>query len=205
MLERLTPDERAAFLLREVFDTDYPDVARTLGKSEAACRQLVSRARAQVREGRARFAVSREEHLRLLERFAAAAREGAALANSTLGKKLLDLVFLRVSQLNGCAYCVDLHVRDLLAQGEDLQRLNSLVTWREVSLFSERAALNWAESLTRLADTHAADEDYTPLAAHFSDRETAELTMAVALMNAWNRLGVGMRLPVRAAPLKVAA
>ena len=130
-----------------------------------------------------------------------------ALANSTLGKKLLDLVFLRVSQVNGCAYCVDLHARDLLAQGEDLQRLNSLVTWREVSLFSERerAALHWAESLTRLTETHAPDEDYAPLAAHFSDRETAELTMAVALMNAWNRLSVGMRTPVRAAPLKVAA
>jgi len=76
VLERLTPDERAAFLLREVFDADYADMARTLGKSQAACRQLVSRAKAQVREGKTRFAVSREEHLRLLERFAAAAREG---------------------------------------------------------------------------------------------------------------------------------
>jgi RNA polymerase sigma factor (sigma-70 family) len=76
VLERLTPDERAAFLLREVFDADYADMARTLGRSQAACRQLVSRAKAQVREGKTRFAVSREEHLRLLARFAAAAREG---------------------------------------------------------------------------------------------------------------------------------
>jgi RNA polymerase sigma-70 factor (ECF subfamily) len=76
VLERLTPDERAAFLLREVFDADYADMARTLGKSQAACRQLVSRAKAQVREGKTRFSVSREEHLRLLARFAAAAREG---------------------------------------------------------------------------------------------------------------------------------
>lgn len=76
VLERLTPDERAAFLLREVFDADYADMARTLGKSQAACRQLVSRAKAQVREGKTRFSVSREEHLRLLARFAVAAREG---------------------------------------------------------------------------------------------------------------------------------
>jgi RNA polymerase sigma-70 factor (TIGR02957 family) len=76
VLERLTPDERAAFLLREVFDADYPDVAHTLGKSEAACRQLVSRARAQIRNERTRFNVSRDEHLRLLEKFAAAARTG---------------------------------------------------------------------------------------------------------------------------------
>jgi RNA polymerase sigma-70 factor (ECF subfamily) len=76
VLEKLTPDERAAFLLREVFDSDYPDVALTLGRSEAACRQLVSRARAQLRAEKARFAVDREQHLKLLERFAAAARSG---------------------------------------------------------------------------------------------------------------------------------
>ena len=77
VLERLTPDERAAFLLREVFDADYPDVASTLGKSEAACRQLVSRAKAQIRNEKARFNVSRDEHLRLLEKFAQAAKTGS--------------------------------------------------------------------------------------------------------------------------------
>jgi alkylhydroperoxidase family enzyme len=86
-----------------------------------------------------------------------------------------------------------------------MQRLNSLSTWREVTLFTERerAALNWAESLTLLTRTQAPDEDFDALAAHFSEREIAELTMAAALMNAWNRIGVGLRLPVRPAPLKV--
>ncbi|SFM32105.1 carboxymuconolactone decarboxylase family protein [Variovorax sp. OV329] len=122
----------------------------------------------------------------------------AALADSTLGKKLIDLVQLRVSQINGCAYCVDMHARDLLKMGEDLQRVNSLSTWHEVGLYDarERAALQWAESLTQVADTHAPDADFEQLKAHFDDREIAELSLVVSLMNAWNRMGVGMRMPV---------
>ncbi|MBS0452964.1 MAG: carboxymuconolactone decarboxylase family protein [Proteobacteria bacterium] len=122
----------------------------------------------------------------------------AALADSTLGTRLIDLVQLRVSQINGCAYCVDKHARDLLKVGEDLQRINSLVTWHEVSLFDarERAALQWAESLTQVAHTHAPDAAFEPLRAHFDDREIAELTLVVAMMNAWNRMGVGIRMPV---------
>ncbi|MFC6281539.1 MULTISPECIES: RNA polymerase sigma-70 factor [Polaromonas] len=84
VLEKLTPDERAAFLLREVFDADYPDIAQTLGKTQAACRQLVSRAKSQVRAEKTRFSVSREEHLQLLERFAAAARGGDMAALKAL-------------------------------------------------------------------------------------------------------------------------
>lgn len=141
------------------------------------------------------------------EAFRALVGVNTALNKSTLGKKLLDLVHLRVSQINGCAYCVDLHARDLLAQGEDLQRLNSLITWREVSFFSarERAALNWAESLTLIRETQAPDADYAALAEHFNNREVAELTIAAAQMSTWNRIGVGLRLPVQAAPLRVAA
>lgn len=121
-----------------------------------------------------------------------------AIKNSGLDAKLIDLVFQRVSQLNGCAYCVDLHWRDLLAQGEDPQRLNSLVTWREVGFFDarERAALHWAESVTNIQQTHAPDADYEMLHAHFSDTEIAALTGAIALMNMWNRLGISFRLPV---------
>ena len=141
------------------------------------------------------------------EALGALAAVNATLKDSTLGIHLIDLVRQRISQINGCAYCVDSHARDLLAGGEDLQRLNSLSTWREVTLFTERerAALNWAESLTLLTQTQAPDEDFDALAAHFSEREIAELTMAAALMNAWNRIGVGLRLPVRPAPLKVPA
>ncbi|SEJ97029.1 alkylhydroperoxidase AhpD family core domain-containing protein [Variovorax sp. OK605] len=126
------------------------------------------------------------------------------LEPSTLGKVLVDYVFARVSQINGCAYCLDMHVRDLRAQGEEWQRINSLPTWREVSFFNarERAALAWAESLTRLADSHDEREaEFAALKANFSDVEIAELSVAVAQINAWNRLNVGMRLPVPVKPL----
>lgn len=122
----------------------------------------------------------------------------AALAASTLGMRLIDLVYLRVSQINGCAYCVDLHWRDLLTGGEDAQRLNSLATWREVGFFDarERTALAWAESLTDLHRSHADDEDFNALKPHFSETEIADLSFAIAGMNAWNRLGIGFRQPV---------
>ncbi len=121
------------------------------------------------------------------------------IESSTLGKVLIDLVFARVSQINGCAYCLDMHVRDLRQQGEDWQRINSLATWREVSFYSERerAALAWAETLTRLADRHDdRDAEFETLKAHFSEVEIVELSIAVAQINAWNRMGVGMRSQV---------
>ena len=139
--------------------------------------------------------------------YKAMAGVNAALAGSTLGKKLIDLVQLRVSQINGCAYCVGLHARDLLAQDEDMQRINSLQTWHEVSFFDarERAALQWAESLTQVAATHAPNADFEQLRPHFDDREIAELSLVVAMMNAWNRMGVGMRNQVVRKPLQAAA
>ena len=123
------------------------------------------------------------------------------IESSTLGKVLIDLVFARVSQINGCAYCLDMHVRDLRQQGEDWQRINSLATWREVSFFNarERAALDWAETLTRLAGHHEArDAEFEALKAHFSELEIVELSIAIAQINAWNRMGVGMRSQVLA-------
>jgi AhpD family alkylhydroperoxidase len=126
------------------------------------------------------------------------------IESSTLGKTLVDFVFARVSQINGCAYCLDMHVRDLRKQGEEWQRINSLPTWREVSFFNdrERAALAWAESLTRLADDHYEREaEFAALKANFSDVEIAELTVAIAQINTWNRLNVGMRVPVAVKPL----
>jgi len=126
---------------------------------------------------------------------------GAAVDASSIGKKLVDLVFLRVSQVNGCAYCIDLHARDLLAQGEDWQRVNSLVAWREATFYSarERAALAWAEAVTKIADTHAPDALFNALKEHFADVEITELTYAITLMNAWNRLGISFQLPVKRA------
>ncbi|QNK70137.1 carboxymuconolactone decarboxylase family protein [Variovorax sp. PAMC26660] len=127
-----------------------------------------------------------------------------SIESTTLGKKLVDLVFARVSQINGCAYCLDMHVRDLRKEGEEWQRINSLPTWREVGFYSERerAAFAWAESLTRLADSHdTRDGEFDALKAHFSDTEIVELTVAISQINTWNRLGVGMRLQVAAKPL----
>ncbi len=123
------------------------------------------------------------------------------IASSSLDRALVDLVFLRVSQINGCAYCVDLHWRDMLKAGTDARKINSLVTWREAPFFSarERAALVWTESLTRIADTGAPDNDYAAVKIEFTEKEIADLTIVIALMNAMNRIGVGTRMQVPAA------
>ena len=119
----------------------------------------------------------------------------AALLRTGFDKKLIDLVFQRISQINGCAFCVELHGRDLRAAGETAERLDSIAAWHESPYFTERekAALAWAESLTRVADTHAPDDVYEEVRKHFSEVETANLTYAIALMNAYNRVAVGLR------------
>jgi AhpD family alkylhydroperoxidase len=131
--------------------------------------------------------------------YQAMAAVGATTARSSLGPLLIELVKTRVSQLNGCAFCVDMHVRDLRKHGEQWQRINSLSTWRETGLYSERerAALNWAESLTRLVDHHGSrDADFELLQAQLSDQEIVELCWTIAQINAWNRMAVGMLAPV---------
>jgi AhpD family alkylhydroperoxidase len=119
----------------------------------------------------------------------------AAVSKLPLEKPLLELVKLRASQINGCAFCVDLHSSDARKRGETERRLYSVAVWRESPFFSprERAALAWTESLTRLAETHAPDEDYAQLAAEFSERERVDLTLAINTINSWNRLAVGFR------------
>lgn len=120
----------------------------------------------------------------------------AALLKSSLGRELIDLIFLRVSQLNGCAYCVDMHGHDLLKAGESLRRLNAVAVWQETPYFDERerAVLAWVEALTRLGNGPVADAIYEPLHTHFNEKEIVELTYAVAVINAWNRIGVGFSL-----------
>jgi AhpD family alkylhydroperoxidase len=136
--------------------------------------------------------------------YQAMAAVSAATAASTLGTALIELVQTRVSQINGCAFCLDMHARDLRKQGETWQRINSLSTWREVGFYSERerAALNWAESLTNLAG-HRGDQDaaFAALKGLFSDQEIVELSWAIAQINAWNRMAVGMRQPPSDKPL----
>jgi AhpD family alkylhydroperoxidase len=119
----------------------------------------------------------------------------AYLPNCGLEASLLHLVFLRVSQMNGCAYCVDRHGSDALAAGEAVRRINSVVTWRESPFFTprERAAFNWAEVLTRVADTHAPDGDYLAARQEFSEKELVDLSLAISLMNALNRMAIGFR------------
>lgn len=126
---------------------------------------------------------------------------GATLADSSLGPVLLELIKTRVSQINGCAFCLDMHVRDLRKLGESWQRINSLATWREARLYTERecAALAWAEVLTRLADGHSGhDQCFDHLRVHFSDQQIVELSWAIAQINSWNRMAVGMSAPVPA-------
>lgn len=130
--------------------------------------------------------------------YAALGGVSQALTKSALGMQLINLVYQRVSQINGCAYCVDLHYRDLRKTGESEQRLNSLVTWREAPFYSERerAALDWVEAVTLIGETRAPQELFDALRPHFSDTEIADLTFAIATMNAWNRMAISMRQPV---------
>jgi AhpD family alkylhydroperoxidase len=121
-----------------------------------------------------------------------------AIQKSGLPKQLVDLVYLGVSQINGCAYCIDMHSRDLLKSGVVVEKLVLVPVWRDAgSLFStrERVALAWAETVTRVAETGIPDTDYEAAAAEFSDKELADLTYAIGLMNVFNRLGISFRTP----------
>ena len=112
-----------------------------------------------------------------------------------LDPALIDLVKMRASQINGCAFCLDMHSHDARQHGETEQRLYVLDAWREVPFYSprERAALAWTEALTRIAETHAPDEDYAELRRNFSEREMVDLTTLIGLINLWNRLAIGFR------------
>jgi len=109
--------------------------------------------------------------------------------------KLLHLVKLRASQINGCAYCIDMHSKDARALGESEQRLYELNAWRETPFYSdrERAALEWTEAVTLVSQTHAPDESYEKLRAHFSEAEIVDLTYVIGTINFWNRLAIAMR------------
>src|SRR5439155_9114308 len=116
---------------------------------------------------------------------------------SDIEPALAHLVKLRASQINGCAYCIDMHAKDLLAAGETAQRIYGLDAWRESPYYTdrERAALDWTEALTRIADTHADDQIYEKVKSHFTDKELVDLTWTIAAINAWNRVAIAMRSP----------
>ena len=117
------------------------------------------------------------------------------IAESGLPSSLVNLVYLRVSQINGCAYCIDMHSRDLIKEGLAIEKLVLVQAWREAGLFDarEHAALAWAETVTRVADTAVPDDEFMAASAVFSEKELADLTIAIGLMNAYNRLAIGFR------------
>lgn len=119
----------------------------------------------------------------------------AAIEKSGLEHSLLELVKLRASQINGCAFCIDMHVKDAIKNGESHQRIHLLDGWRDSPAFTdrERAALNWAEVVTRIGKTHAPDADYAMLQAHFSETEIAWLTLSIGAINLWNRVQISLR------------
>jgi AhpD family alkylhydroperoxidase len=130
------------------------------------------------------------------------------VSQSGLPATLIDLVYLRVSQINGCAYCIDMHSRDLLKADVSVEKLLLVSAWDEAgSLFSdqEKAALKWAEVVTRVSDTHVPDEAYAEARATFTEKQLAELTIAVGLMNAYNRLAISFRATPLAATSGAAA
>ncbi len=108
---------------------------------------------------------------------------------------LLELVKIRSSQINGCAYCIDMHTKDARARGETEQRLYGLDAWRETPFYTERerAALAWTEAVTRVADGHVPDEVFAHARQHFSEKELVDLTLAVIVINGWNRLAISFR------------
>lgn len=111
--------------------------------------------------------------------------------------KLLDLIKTRASQINGCAFCIDMHTKDARANGETEQRLYALSAWRETPFYSERerAALGWTEAVTRLADGPVPESLFEELRRHFSEKQVVDLTMAVIAINGWNRLAATFRTP----------
>lgn len=117
------------------------------------------------------------------------------LAESTMEASLRELVKLRASQINGCAYCIDMHWKDARAAGESEQRLYGLAAWREAPYYSERerAALAWTEELTLVAEHHVSDELYEQTRRQFGEQELIDLTLAVVTINAWNRIAISFR------------
>lgn len=117
------------------------------------------------------------------------------VSESGLDPRLIHLIKIRASQINGCAYCVNMHVREARRDGMGEQWLDLISVWRESSVFDarERSVLAWTEALTELARSHAPDADFEPLRQHFSDAEITKLTVAIGTINVWNRLAVGLR------------
>jgi AhpD family alkylhydroperoxidase len=117
-------------------------------------------------------------------------------ASSGIEKPLQELIKIRASQINGCAYCLDMHTKDARAAGETEQRIYMLDAWRESALYTgrERAALEWTEALTKISEGHVPDDVYERVKQNFTPEELANLSIAIVTINAWNRLGIAFRI-----------
>ena len=126
----------------------------------------------------------------------------ASVKKSSLGARLVELVNLRISQINGCGLCVDMHWRDLLGQGAEPRHLNAVAAWREAPFFSERekAALRWAEIVNSQPHSDASDDEFARVREHFSEVEVVELGYAVAAIKGWNMLNLSLRNPIPEVP-----
>jgi len=124
--------------------------------------------------------------------------ELSSQVEGSVERRLFELVKIRASQINGCAYCLNMHTKDARLAGETEQRIYALNAWRETPFFSdrERAALEWTEAVTRVADTHVPDEIYERVKTQFDEAELVALTFAIVVINSWNRLATSFRIPV---------
>jgi AhpD family alkylhydroperoxidase len=130
------------------------------------------------------------------EAYKAMAQMEGVVRRSGIDPKLLELIKIRASQLNGCAFCIDMHTKDARSKGENEQRIYALDAWRETPFFNEkeRAALAWTEALTNIQIGHAPDVVYQELSRHLSEEEIVNVTLAITTINAWNRIAIGFRL-----------
>ena len=141
-------------------------------------------------EARLDYTKASPEALKAMLQLEAVVRRGG------IDPKLLELIKIRASQMNGCAYCIDMHTKDARIKGETEQRIYSLDAWRETPFFSEKAgaALAWTEALTNIQTGHAPDALYSELRKSFSEEEIVILTLAITTINAWNRIAIGFRM-----------
>ena len=130
------------------------------------------------------------------EAYKAMVQMEGVVRRSGIDPKLLELMKIRASQLNGCAYCIDMHTKDARFKGENEQRIYALDAWRETPFYTEkeRAALAWTEALTNIQTGHAPEAVYQELSRNFSEEERVNLTLAITTINAWNRIAIGFRL-----------
>lgn len=145
----------------------------------------------------------RLDYFALAPKAAKALAQLSHVAGNALDKRLKELVNLRISQINGCAFCIDMHWAELVKQGMDPRHINAVAGWREASRFfseAERAALHWAEAVNALPQRVPSDADFEDLRRHFSDAAVAELTFAVGAIRAWNMLNASFHTPVPDTP-----